>query len=144
MRVDIFIKVLLFLHLSSLVLALGAGMAMVRIAPFGAGASDAQKPLFFRVLKLMGAHINMGLALLWVTGLLMLWLKYQWGVGVNHWFWVKMLLVLVLTVTAGMGSKARRLMMAGDASQAPKARMAGRIAVASGVLAILVAVFTFN
>lgn len=141
---DILIKVLLFVHISSLVLALGAGMAMVRVAPFGADASDDQKSIFFRVLKVMGDHINMGLALLWVTGILMLWLKYDWGVGVSHWFWVKMLLVLVLSATAGIGSKARRLMMAGDASQAPKARLMGRIAVASGLLAILCAVITFN
>lgn len=141
---DIFIKITLFFHLSALVMALGAGMGLVRIAPFAATASDDQKSILFRAIKILGDHINIGLAVLWISGLLMLWLQYGWGVGVSHWFWVKMLLVLVLTATAGIGSKARRLMMAGDATQAPKARLMGRIAVVSGLLTILCAVFTFN
>ncbi len=143
-HVDIFIKINLFLHLSALVLALGAGMGLTRIGPFGAEASADQKVIFYRVVKILGDHINIGLAILWVTGLLMLWLKYDWGVGISHWFWVKMLLVLVLTATAGIGSKARRLMMAGDVTQAPKARRMGQIAIVSGLLTILCAVFTFN
>lgn len=141
---EILIKIILFLHFSGFVLGLGAGWALVRISPFSAGASAEQKSIFFKVVKLLGAHINLGVALLWVTGLLMVALKYQDVAGLSHWFWLKMVFVLVLSAAVGIGSKARRLMMAGDAGQAPKARMMGMIAGASGLAAIFCAIFAFG
>lgn len=140
----ILIKIVLFLHVCGFVLGLGAGWALVRISPFAASANAEQKSIFFKVVKLLGAHINLGLALLWITGLLMVGLKYQGVAGLSHWFWLKLVFVVVLSAAVGIGSKARRQMMAGDAGQAPKARMMGMIAGGSGLAAIFCAVFAFG
>lgn len=141
---DIFIKLVLFVHMFSFVLALGAGMVLARSGAIASGARDDQKPVYFQVVKVIGQNINIGIGLLWVTGLAMLWLKYDWGAGLSHWFWLKMVLVVILSAAAGIGSKARRLMIAGDASQAPKARLAGQVAIVTGLLAILSAIMTFG
>lgn len=135
---------LLVLHILGLVLGVGAGMAMLRVRPIMAGANDEQRSVLFIVGQKLGGHGLVGLAILWITGPLLVWLEYDGFGELNAWFWVKIVLVVILSAAIGVGSKAFRLMRAGDMSMAPRAKMAGKIGSAAGVAIIFCAVFAFN
>lgn len=141
---DIVTDLLLFLHILGLVMGVGAGMAMLRVRPIVAGANDEQRSVLFIVGKKLGEHAHIGLAILWITGPLLVWLKYGGFGELSAWFWVKIVLVVVLSAAVGVGAKAFRLMRAGDMSMAPRAKMAGKIGSAAGVAIIFCAAFAFN
>lgn len=141
---SIVVNVLLFLHLLGVVLGVGAGLAMSRISPLGAQANDDQKNVLFQAGKLLFGYRHMGLGILWITGPLLVWLKYGTLSGLSHWFWLKMVLVLVLSAAIGMGSKAHRQLREGDASVTPKLKIIGQVGTWSALGVIFSAAFAFG
>lgn len=139
---DILVNILLFLHFFGLVLGMGSGMALsnatriVTAAPAESG--------FERFTGMLARNGHIGLGLLWVTGLLMVWLRYG-GVGAfSVWFWIKMVLVVVLSAAVGMGAAAYRKAKAGDGEAARRAKIASTVSGLSGIGIIFAAVFAFN
>lgn len=93
---DVFNNILLWLHLAALS---AGGAAAFGIPVVGARikTADAQtRPLLFSITE--GLRLNIvshgGVAVLIITGLLMVWLKFGGFVGFSWWFSLKMVLVL--------------------------------------------------
>mgnify|MGYP000392144044 CR=1 FL=1 len=141
---DIVIKILLFLHFFGLVIGMGSGVAMSRMGPLAQNANDDQRSILFTAGKMLSQNGHIGLGLLWVTGLLMVWLKYGSVDGMSVYFWIKMILVVILSASIGMASAAYKRVRGGDLSAMPRVKMFGMINGLAGLGVILSAVFAFN
>lgn len=141
---DILINLLIALHILGLVIGMGSGMANARLGPMYGTASAEQRSLLFKIGSMLGKNGHIGLGLLWITGILVVWLKYG-GVGeFTFWFWVKMVLVVALSASIGIGSSAYRKFAAGDMGASARVAIAGKISAVCGVLVIVSAVFSFQ
>lgn len=141
---EILINILIFLHILGLVIGMGSGVALSRLGPFYGQISEDQRGVLFKFAFLLGRNGHIGLGLLWVTGILVVWLKYGGVADFSWWFWAKMVLVVILSASIGMGSAAFRKFAAGDMGASARAAMAGKINAVAGVLIILSAVFAFG
>ncbi len=140
---DIFVNILVFLHLAALVFGMGSGFALSRLGPYYGQVGEDAKLKLFVLGRRYSKTANMALAVLWVTGLLTVWLKYGGVAGLSGWFWAKMILVVILSASIGMGSAAYRKFVGGDVGASSRAAMAGRINLVAGLGVILCAVFAF-
>ena len=141
---DIFINILIFLHIFGLVLGLGSGMANSRIGPMLVTADEGQRSLLASIVQMLSKNGHVGLGLLWVTGLLVVWLKYGGAGGFDNWFWAKMVFVVVLSASVGMSGAAARKLKAGDMSVLPLLKRVGMVSGLSALVAVLCAVFAFH
>jgi len=140
---DILINILIFLHLFGLVIGMGSGIALSRIGPLYGTSSEEQRKLLFRLAMMLGKNGHIGLGLLWITGPLVVWLKFG-TLDLGPWFWAKMVLVVILSASIGMGSAAFRKFAAGDMAASARVALTSRISGLAGLLIILTAVFAFN
>ena len=75
-----------------------------------------------------------------VTGVLVLWLKWNWVVP-NLWFWVKMAGIVLMIVFITLNERTQK---AGGPDAPRRSRMFGQLTALSFALVILAAVFAFN
>ena len=128
---DDFNRVLLVLHF--LGLAMGMSMGWAAIATKG-----NPPPALTRVA-------DAGLILLWVTGLTMLFTKWDGAIGALPWqFHLKLTLVVVLTGIVGFVHSQRRKAMGGDKAAMARIQAAGRVAFLTAIAIVASAVWTFN
>jgi len=139
----VFINILVFLHLAALVFGMGAGIALIRLGPYYGQVGEEARAKLFILGRTFGKTANISLVVLWVSGILAVWLKYGGVGGLSGWFWAKMVLVVILSGSIGMGSAAYRKFVAGDMGASARAAMAGRINLVAGMGVILCAVFAF-
>ena len=137
----IFINILIFLHIFGLVLGMGSGMALssVKRAMVSDGGAG-----FEGLISALARNGHVGLAILWVTGPLVVWLKYGGLSGLGGWFWLKIAFVIILSAALGIGAVNFRKGRAGDARAATIAQRASMITGISGLIVIFAAVFAFN
>lgn len=144
---EIFVNLLIGLHLLGLVLGMGSGLALGVLGP-KLGSQDAgQREMAFALSAQMRKIGQFGLAILWVTGLSTLFFKY--GVsgaltGMSVVFWLKIALVLVLSASIGIGSAAFKKVAAGDISARSGMVLSGKINQITAILIVFAAVFAFN
>lgn len=141
---DIVVKLVLSLHIFAMVLGLGSGFASRRVGPLFGGSSQEQKSILFQLGRGLARNGNLGLGLLWVTGIALIFLR-GWDLGAMPIaFWFKMLFVIILSAAVGISTKAARKFAAGDMAASAKAAMFGWLAAVSGVAVIICAVFAFS
>lgn len=141
---DVVVKLVLALHIFAMVLGLGSGFASRRVGPLFGGSSQEQKTILFQMGRGLAKNGNIGLALLWVTGIALVFLR-GWDItAMPLAFWFKMLFVVILSAAVGISSKASRQFAAGDMAASTKAAMFGWLAAVSGVIIIICAVFAFS
>jgi uncharacterized membrane protein len=75
-----------------------------------------------------------------VTGVLVLWLKWNWVVP-NLWFWVKMAAIVAMIVFIVLNERTQK---AGGPDAPRKSKMFGQLTALSFGLVILSAIFAFN
>src|SRR5689334_21278162 len=105
--------ILFFIHIVAIV-AGGANAVIMPIigAKMPTAAPDVRAAMFDIAEKLAKVG-KAAIGTLIVTGLLILWLKWQWQIP-NHWFWVKMAALVVMLVCIGMNQALHKKMKAGD------------------------------
>jgi len=141
---DIVVNILIAAHLMGLVLVSGSGIAMGVVMPFHGQAGAGEKSVVLSIGKALARNGHIGLGLLWVTGPLVVWLKYG-GVGAfGSWFWIKMALVVTASAAVGIGSAAYRRFAAGDTGASGRVAAMGRVNLIVGPLIVLTAVFAFG
>lgn len=136
---DTLIKSLLFVHLFGMVFTLGSGVAM------SVGMRSVKEPTadFDKFMDALATNSNIGLGLLWATGLLMVWLHYGFA-DLGPLFWVKMVFVVILSAVVGMRAGQYRKARAGDVAASQKASRMGMISGIAGLVAMCAAVFAFH
>ena len=140
----VFVNILLWLHLLGLAMGVGGGIALAFTGPKLIAAPPDQLDLMWAFEGFFSRIGSAGLAVLLITGPLMVWLKFGGPSGFTWWFWAKMVLVVAAVVGVGLHQWAGARFHRGDKSAVPMMFIGGRVAGASMVLAMLCAVFAFN
>ncbi|MCR4283002.1 MAG: hypothetical protein NUV72_08265 [Bauldia sp.] len=136
-------EILLILHF----FGLGAGFAS-SIGNFTVmqliQASPGDAPVLGKVPPVLARVGQVGLGLLWVTGLIMVWSRYG-GPGNLDWaFWLKIVCVILLTGLAIFLDLTVKRVRAGDMAAAAQLPLFGRIGAGLLVLIVIFAVIAFH
>ncbi len=132
-----------FIHILAFI-AGGANLVLMPIV--GARlptATPEQRGLLFSIVEGFAKVGKYAFATLLITGLLTLWLKWNWVVP-NGWFWVKMLGILGMIVFISLNEVNRKKAMAGDAEAGRRSKLFGQLTGVAFLVVVFAAVFTFN
>lgn len=132
-----------FIHIIAFV-AGGANLVLMPIV--GAKlptATPEQRGLLFEIIEGFAKVGKYAFATLLVTGILTLWLKWNWVVP-NFWFWIKMLGILGMIVCISLNEVNRKRAGQGDMEAAKRAKMFGQLTGVSFLVVVFSAVFAFN
>ncbi|MDC9825975.1 hypothetical protein PRN20_19745 [Devosia sp. ZB163] len=133
----------LFVHIVAFV-AGGANLVLMPVVgPKLATATPEQRGLLMEIVERFAKTGKYAFGLLLLTGILTLWLKWDWAVP-NHWFWVKMLGVAAMIVFIGLNDMNRKRAKAGDAAAAKRSQLFGQLTGIAFLAIILSAVLTFG
>jgi hypothetical protein len=135
---------LLFLHFFGLVLGAGPGAAQGLIMR-RAVALPADQAMTLRSVGPMLANISaLGIAILWITGLIMVWTKWNGPASLPSAFWIKLVFVVLLTLVSGYVHMTYAEIRRGNPAAAARFVWLGPLASVSALLAIMFAVIAFN
>lgn len=138
-----FHQVLLILHFVGLAMGLSVSFANLVMSRLIAKAPIPEKAVLGRFPPIMSRIGTIGLTLLWVTGLTMVYTRWG-GFATLPWqFHVKLTAVVLLTITVGYIHRQQRRMQRGEAAAAARIEVAGKIATAFALTALVFAVLTF-
>ena len=137
-------NILLWLHFIGIGMGMGGGIALSQVGPRLVAAPVDQRQLLWSLEVFFSRVGAGGLAILFITGPLILWLKFGGAGGLNWWFSAKMFLIGVALIGMILHEWAGRRFRNGDESAVPLMFIGGRAAGIGMVLAMLCAAFTFN
>ena len=141
--------ILLILHF----LGLGAGFAVSVgnnvVMMLAAKAPPQEAAGLRRFPPFMTRVGDVGLALLWITGVIMLWTKYGGLAGIAalpnpEAFWAKIICVILLTALVGMIHMTVARIQRGDMSVAARMPIFGRVGAVLLLLIVIFAVMAFQ
>ena len=137
-------EALLFLHFVGLMLGAAGGFAsaIVMRRALALPADEA------RVLRGLGPILSKvsatGVAVLWATGLILVWSKWGGFGSLPQMFWVKAIFIASLTVMTALIQLTYTEIRKGSPAAAAKLPKFGPMAGVSALLAVLFAVLAFN
>lgn len=137
-------KVLLILHFIGLALGFSVSVSNIVMSGLIAKAPPNEKPVLARFLPVMSHVGSVGLLLLWVTGLTMLFTKWNGFGGMPWQFHVKITAVVLLTLTVGFIHRLQKQARLGDPSAPAKLPTFGKFATLFALTALIFAVLTFE
>jgi hypothetical protein len=137
-------EALLFLHFVGLMLGAAGGFAsaiiMRRALVLPADEAKVLRGLGPTLSKMSAA----GVAVLWVTGLIMVWTKWSGFGGLPQMFWIKAIFIVSLTVMTALIQMTYAEIRKGNPAAAAKLPRFGPMAGISALLAVFFAVLAFN
>ena len=135
---------ILFLHFFGLMLGSAGGMASGILMRKAISMPADQAQTISGLGPLLANVAAVGLVLLWATGLILVWSKYD-GVGSFTWvFWVKIVFVLALTASAVATHMTYAEIKKGNRAVAARLPKLGPASGLSAILAVLFAAFAFH
>ena len=135
---------ILFLHFVGLMLGAAGGFASAIIMR-RALALPADEAKVLRGLGPILAKVSaIGVAVLWVTGLILVWSKWDGFGSLPQMFWVKAVFILSLTAVAILINMTYAEIRKGNVAVAARLPKLGPMAGISALLAVLFAVLTFS
>ncbi|MCB1517250.1 MAG: hypothetical protein KDJ19_06495 [Hyphomicrobiaceae bacterium] len=137
-------NLVLALHLFSLAMGTGSGIANSAIGPLYGPSSAEQRNVLFKLAAVLGRNGQIAIGLLWITGIALIFMKGYNLMEMPVMFWIKILFVIILSGASGMASAAARRFANGDMAASTRAAMFGMVAGVSSVVVILCAVFAFE
>jgi putative membrane protein len=141
---DSLVTVLFWLHLAALALGGAASFGIPVVGSRIAGASVETRPMLFGLTESLSNLGKAAIAILIVTGPLLVWLRFGGVSGFSHWFWVKMVLLVLLLVTIIFAGIIEKRAAKGDLTLLPRVRLLGAASSGLFLLVILSAVLTFG
>lgn len=141
---DILNAFLLFFHIMGLAVTLGAAFAVTMLGPMFGRVEAAERGMLFRLGLMLARYANWGLLVMWVTGPLLLWLKWGGFEGISHWFYLKLVFVVIFSATLGINASAFRRFADGDTGASSRVAITSVFNLILGTLAVLSAVFAFG
>lgn len=140
---DIIFNVLLWLHLIAMVVGGTNAVAMPVIGSKMPTATPEMRGTLFAIGDRLSTFGKGAMAVLLITGPLMLWARYGWVVP-NFWFWIKMALIVVMLVAIVLSSINAKKAQQGDMAAGKKAGEYGRITGIAFAGVLFAAVFAFS
>jgi hypothetical protein len=137
-------EALLFLHFVGLMLGAAGGFASA-IVMRRALTLPAEEANVLRGLGPTLANVSgIGVAVLWLTGLIMVWTKWDGFASLPQMFWIKAIFIVSLTVMTALIQMTYAEIRKGNPAAAAKLPKFGPVAGISALLAVLFAVLAFN
>lgn len=137
-------KLLLIGHLFGLTLGLAASYSAAVVGGIISRAQPAERAILTQVPWAMSRLGTVGLILLWITGPVMVFTKYN-GFGSMPWqFHLKLTAVAIMPLAVGVMHMHRGRAMTGDAVAMRRIQMAGKVSLAGALTALVTAVLAFG
>ena len=137
-------QILLILHFLGLTMGFSVTCAGLVMSGLMAKAAPSEKAVLGRFPPLMMRVGDIGLVLLWITGVALVYNKWG-GFAILPWqFHAKLTAVVLLTVTMGYIHRLQSLIRKGDPAAAARIETVGQIASAFALVAVVFAVLTFD
>lgn len=137
-------QVLLFLHFLGMALGFSVSFGNIVMSGLIARATPAEAAVLGRFPPAVSRLGRIGLALLWITGVILVYTRWDGFAALPWQFQVKLAAVVLLTVTTEYIHRLERLVRKGDASVLGRIEPAGKVATILALLALLFAVLTFD
>lgn len=141
---DVVTDILLVLHLVGLVLCVGTAFSLARARPVLTAAEEGQQQVLFSLGRAMGENGLIGLALLWATGPMLLWVNFTGPEMFNVWLLAKIVAVIAMSVCIFATSSVGQRLHSGDMSVAPILKRYGRFNVGLGLVIVAFSALAFS
>lgn len=139
---EFIIGLLIFIHVVAFI-AGGANFVIHPIIdPRMASAAPAARDAYIALRNTLAVVGRYAMIALLVTGVLVLWLKWNFAPP-NFWFWIKMLGVVAMLGFIGMGESAKKKAASGDTAALARVELSGKLTGAAFAVVIFAAVFSF-
>ncbi|MEQ1729857.1 MAG: hypothetical protein ABL982_15925 [Vicinamibacterales bacterium] len=141
---DLFNKILLILHFVGLTLGFSVSISNAVMLGIITKAATGERSVLARFPPVMSKVGRVGLLLLWLTGLIMVYTRWNGFDGMPWQFHVKITAVVLLTITVLFIGKLEGQISRGDTAAAATLPTFGKAAALFGLTALVFAVLTFN
>jgi hypothetical protein len=138
------IDVILFFHIVGLMMGAGGGFGSMLVMRHAATLPPEQQGPFRALGPKMGRFSHIGLALMWITGLILVFMRYGGFADMPPLFWVKIVFVLSLTLAAIMIELTYAEIKRGNVAAAARLPRLGPWAGLSSLLSVLFASLAFH
>jgi uncharacterized membrane protein len=137
-------RTLIVLHLLGLAMGFAGSIGSLVMLRLMKSATPQDKAVLGRVPKVMGKVGSYGIALLWATGLTLVYTRWG-GFGSLPWtFHVKLTAVVIVTAAVGASHAVAARVNRGDAAAAAWLPAIGAIGLTAATIAVIFAVVTFT
>jgi hypothetical protein len=139
------LALLLFvIHIGALVAGGANSVLMPILGPKLATATPEVRGQLFDIVDKFSKVGKFAMGTLLVSGVLTLWLKWNWSPPNAIWFWIKMLGIVAMIFCIVQNELNAKKARAGDRDAAKRSQMFGQLTGAAFAVVILAAVFAFN
>ena len=135
---------LFVIHIAAFIAGGANSVIMPIIGPKIAAATPEVRAQLFDIVDRLAKVGKVAMGTLLVTGLLVLWLKWNWVPPNAVWFWIKMAAIVAMIFCIVQNERNSKRARAGDREAAKRSQMFGQLTVAAFLVVILSAVFAFN
>lgn len=136
----------LILFIVHIVAFIAGGANSVVMPIIGSKMATATPDTRAALMDIAGRLANVGkvaLVTLLVTGVLVLWFKWNWVIP-NLWFWAKTGFIVLMIVFISLNERNAKSAKPGDVEAVKRGKMLGQLTALSFLGVILSAVFAFN
>lgn len=135
--------ILFFIHIVAFIAGGANSVLMPILGPKLATATPEVRASLVTVIDTLAKVGKYAMITLLVTGLLVLWLKWNFVVP-NFWFWIKMLGIVAMLVFISLNEINQKKARSGDMAAAKASQRFGQLTGLAFAVVIFSAVFTFN
>lgn len=135
---------LFFIHIAAFIAGGANSVIMPIIGPKIPTATPEVRAQLFDVIDKLAKVGKFAMGTLLVTGVLTLWLKWNWSPPNPVWFWIKMAGIVAMIFCIVQNERNSKLARGGDAAAAKRSQMFGQLTGVAFAVVILSAVFAFN
>ncbi len=133
---------LIFIHVVAFIAGGANSVVHPLIDPRMATAAPAARDAYIALRNTLAVVGRYAMIALLVTGVLTLWLKWNFTPP-NFWFWIKMLGVVAMLGFIGMGESAKKKAASGDAAAIARVELSSKLTGAAFAVVVFSAVFAF-
>ncbi|GIK31421.1 MAG: hypothetical protein D8M52_09580 [Chlorobi bacterium] len=137
-------QVLLIVHYLGLTLGFSVGITNIVVSVVNARTAPEMQPALRPIPPIMSRIGEVGLALLWVTGVTLIYTRWNGWEMLPTLFKVKLGAVIVLTLAVGIIAHLGRRIKRGDTGAAKNIENFGKLASLSALVALVFAVLAFG
>lgn len=138
------IRVLLVLHFLGLAMGLSAAFGNMTMAGLMVKATPDERRTLARFPAAIARVGDIGLLLLWLSGLTLVFVKWNGFGNMPGLFHAKLTAVVLMTLAVGFRHSLAKKVAAGDPAAIAKAQTTGKVGFLLAVTTVALAVWTFN
>lgn len=138
------IRVLLVLHFLGLAMGFATGFGNMVMAGLMAKATPDERRTLARFPPAISRVGDIGLVLLWLTGLTLVFVKWEGFGNMPGLFHAKLTAVVLMTLVIGYAHSLAKKVAAGDPAAMARAQATGKVIFLLAVTVVALAVWAFN